>query len=463
VTHYIPSRFSEGYGLNKCAIDKLKAKGVNLIITVDCGSTSYEEVEYAKSIGIDVIVTDHHSIMDKKANCLLINPKQEGCPYPFKGLAGCGVAFKLAQALREKAKLPKSITNGLLDIVAIGTIGDIVPLIDENRTLAKYGLYELNKHDRLGIKLLVEAISMNSISLRSDQIAYCIVPHLNAAGRMKDAVIGVDLLLSTELTRAKKLASELVLHNADRKRIQEETFIQCMALKEEQCKNSVFPIIRAENAHEGITGIVAGKLKDIYKKPVIIATPCEGQLKGTGRSTDKIDMFQILDKYRDLFIRFGGHHSACGFLMSEENFEEFRQKANIDLENRILLEPDLLQQQSQYDLTLTGGDITLEFMEQLEMMEPFGCKNRRPVFCLQGVTLSNQQKMGKEGNHARFFAHALDESSVECVLFSKAIQHEELIYRTSLLDLYGTLQLNVWNGSKKVQFVVDRIEEHPNL
>ncbi len=463
ITHYIPSRFSEGYGLNKCAIDKLKAKGVDLIITVDCGSTSYEEVEYAKSIGLDIIVTDHHSIMDKKANCLLINPKQEGCTYPFKGLAGCGVAFKLAQALREKAKLPKAITNSLLDIVAIGTIGDIVPLIDENRTLAKYGLYELNKNNRLGIKLLVEAISMNSLSLRSDQIAYCIVPHLNAAGRMKDAVIGVDLLLSNEPTSAKKLASELVQHNSERKRIQEETFIQCMELKEKQCKDSVFPIIRAENAHEGITGIVAGKLKDIYEKPVIIATPCEGLLKGTGRSTDKIDMFQILDKYRDLFIRFGGHHSACGFLMSEENFEEFRLKATSDLEERLRQEPDLLDQHSQFDVILTGAEMTLDFMEQLERMEPFGCKNRRPVFCLQGVTLTNQQKMGKDGNHARFFAIDSEGLSAECVLFSKANQHQELIYGATLLNLYGTLQLNVWNGTKKVQFVVERIERHPNL
>jgi single-stranded-DNA-specific exonuclease len=236
-----------------------------------------------------------------------------------------------------------------------------------------------------------------------------------------------------------------------------------MVLKEEQCQDSLFPIIRAENAHEGITGIVAGKLKDIYEKPVIIATPCEGLLKGTGRSTDKIDMFQILDKYRDLFIRFGGHHGACGFLMSEENFETFRVQANIDLEDRLKQDPDLLQQKSQYDIILTGADMTLDFMEQLELMEPFGCKNRRPIFCLSSVTLSNQQKMGKEGNHARFFAHSPDGTSAECVLFTKAIQHEEQIYRTALLDLYGTLQLNVWNGMKKVQFVVDRIEEHPNL
>lgn len=458
LTYYIPSRFHEGYGLNRCAIDKLKAQGTDLIITVDCGSTSYEEVEYAKSLGLDVIVTDHHSIMDKKADCILINPKQESCPYPFKGLAGCGVAFKLAQALREKAKLPKSITNGLLDIVAIGTIGDIVPLIDENRTLAKFGLYELNKRHRLGIKLLVESISMNTTTLKSDQIAYCIVPHLNAAGRMKDALIGVDLLLSDDQSRASQLAIELVKHNSERKRIQEETFNHCQELKEIQCSDAIFPIIRAENAHEGITGIVAGKLKDIYERPVIIATPCEGQLKGTGRSTDKIDLFKLLDRYRDLFVRFGGHHGACGFLIDEKNFEEFKEKANQDLTRQVESNPELLQKQSQFDMKVTGADLTLDFMDQLELMEPFGCKNRRPVFCLDNVRVCGVQRMGKDGNHAKFFASSGDGSAAECVLFSKAQLYEELLNSKKSLNLYGTLQLNNWNGMKKVQFVVEKIE-----
>jgi len=458
ITYYIPSRFHEGYGLNRCAIDKLKTQNVDLIITVDCGSTSFEEVEYAKSLGLDIMVTDHHSIMDKKADCILINPKQESCPYPFKGLAGCGVAFKLAQAIRERAKLPKSVTNGLLDIVAIGTIGDIVPLVDENRTLAKFGLYELNKRDRLGIKLLVEAISMNTLSLKSDQIAFCIVPHLNAAGRMKDALIGVDLLLSNDSFRARELASELVKHNAERKRIQEETFNHCQELKEIQCNDAIFPIIRAENAHEGITGIVAGKLKDIYERPVIIATPCEGQLKGTGRSTDKIDLFQLLDRHRDLFVRFGGHQGACGFLIDEENFEEFRTKANEDLVRQVESNPNLFQKKSQYDMKLTGSDLTLQFMDQLELMEPFGCKNRRPIFCLNGVLICGLQRMGKDGNHAKFFASSKDGSASECVLFSKAQQYEDLLASNQPLNLYGTLQLNCWNGSKKVQFVVDKIE-----
>lgn len=455
--YYIPSRFHEGYGLNRCAIQKLKDDRVDLIVTVDCGSTSYDEVEFAKSLGMSVVVTDHHSIMDKKADCLLINPKQEDCPYPFKGLAGCGVAFKVAQAIREKTGLPRALTNGLLDIVAIGTIGDIVPLMDENRTLAKYGLYEMNRSRRTGIAKLVEAVSVHSDKLASDQIAYCIVPHLNAAGRMHEAAIGVDLLLSEDERTASDLAQELVRHNQERKRVQEITFDECISLKETQCGDALFPIIRAENAHEGITGIVAGKLKDMYNQPVIIATPCEGVLKGTGRSTDKVDMFRILDSFRHLFIRFGGHHGACGFLIAEENFPEFKERANEALRQKLLEEPGLLDAESHYDLVLTGRDMTLDLVSQIEKMEPFGCRNRRPVFLLESVEINGLQKMGRDGIHVRFFARCRDGSRAECVLFCKAEQYAELLTGESPVNVMGTLQINQWNGTRKVQMLVDRI------
>lgn len=454
---YIPSRFHEGYGLNRSAIEKLKEQGVDLILTVDCGSTSYDEVEYAKSLGMDVIVTDHHSIMDKKADCILINPKQKECQYPFKGLAGCGVAFKMAQALREKAGLPKSITNSLLDIVAIGTIGDIVPLIDENRTLAKYGLYELNRRHRTGITKLVEAISVNIERIASDQIAYCIVPHLNAAGRMDDAMIGVDLLLSQDDQDAGLLAQALVRHNADRKRVQENTFEECKNLKETQCPEDVFPMIRAEDAHEGITGIVAGKLKDIYGQPVVITTPCEGVLKGTGRSTDKIDMFRILDNFRHLFIRFGGHHGACGFLISEENFDELRSEANEALRIMIESDPEILESGPNHDMAITGKAMTLDLVEQLDKMEPFGCRNRRPVFRIENASITNLQKMGREGNHVRFSALCRDGSKAACVLFCRAEEYAGLFRSKEAVHITGTLQINIWNGTKKVQLLVDDI------
>ena len=246
-------------------------------------------------------------------------------------------------------------------------------------------------------------------------------------------------------------------HNQERKRVQEITFDECISLKETQCGDDIFPIIRAENAHEGITGIVAGKLKDMYNQPVIIATPCEGVLKGTGRSTDKVDMFHILDSFRHLFIRFGGHHGACGFLIAEENFPEFRERANEALREKLMEEPGLLDAESHYDLVLTGRDMTLDLVTQLEKMEPFGCRNRRPVFLLESVEVNGLQKMGRDGIHVRFFARCRDGSRAECVLFCKAEQYAELLTGDSPVNVLGTLQINQWNGTRKVQMLVDRI------
>lgn len=194
--YYIPSRFDEGYGLNKDALESLRNNGTDVVVTVDCGSTSFEEVEFAKSIGLSVIITDHHGITDRKPDCPVINPKQKECRYPFKDLAGCGVAFKLAQGIQKKANLPKSVINQVLDLVAVGTVGDIVPLTGENRTMVKYGLNFLRRGARPGLRCLIEAIKLKPEAIRSDQVAFGIVPHLNAAGRMAHAKTGVSLLLS---------------------------------------------------------------------------------------------------------------------------------------------------------------------------------------------------------------------------------------------------------------------------
>ncbi len=198
LTYYIPSRFEEGYGLNCEALKKIKANGVDLVITVDCGSVSCAEVEYAKEIGLKILVTDHHTITDKQADCLVINPMQPGCPYPFKHLAGVGVAFKLAQALAAETGLPKSVVNRTLDLVGIGTIGDIVPLVDENRTLAKYGIRAINVSQRLGLVKLMEGVSLDKGAVSSENISYIIVPHLNASGRMENAGIAAGLMMGND-------------------------------------------------------------------------------------------------------------------------------------------------------------------------------------------------------------------------------------------------------------------------
>lgn len=227
-TYYIPSRFDEGYGLNKEAVRRIYESGVSLIVTVDCGSVSWEEVEYAKALGMKVIVTDHHSIDDVRADCILINPKQQECRYPFKSLAGCGVAFKLAQAILQKAGLPKSAVNDVLDLAAIGTVGDVVSLTDENRTIVKYGLNRINSGSRESLAKLCRAISLKWVS--SENIAFGIAPHINAAGRMAGAAEAVELFTSKDETLIDEKVENLVYYNGQRKKKQEEAYNQGMKM-----------------------------------------------------------------------------------------------------------------------------------------------------------------------------------------------------------------------------------------
>ena len=322
--YYIPSRFGEGYGLNPEAIRFIHDKGFDLIVTVDCGSVSKDEVRYAEELGMKVLVTDHHTITDTMAECLLINPKKPGSEYPFKELCGCGVAFKLAQTLQKKAGLPKSILSEVLDLVAIGTIGDIMPLVDENRTLVKYGLKVINQGMRPGLKKLIAGAGLTPGNVSSENVGFIIVPHLNASGRIDDASLAVKLLLSEGNDRElSDIVDDIIFKNKERKRIQTETYRSCMELAE----NEDFMIIRCDDAHEGIAGIVAGKIKDHFYRPTVICMPSQGEeglLKGTGRSIEGINLYEMLKKHEELFIKFGGHSGACGFTMKEEDFEELK-------------------------------------------------------------------------------------------------------------------------------------------
>ena len=305
LTYYIPSRFDEGYGLNCGALDKIKADGADLVVTVDCGSVSCVEVEHAKKIGLKILVTDHHTMADKAADCLIINPMQKGCDYPFKHLAGVGVAFKLAQALAAETGLPKSVVNRTLDLVGVGTIGDIVPLTDENRTLAKYGIRSVNLTQRPGLSKLIEAAGLQRGRIGSENISFIIVPHLNASGRMKQARIAASLMMESDEAAAEKGVETLISCNEERKRIQNETFELCRQIAEDRYREDPFLVIDLEDAHEGITGIVAGKLKETFHKPAVIVTPtADGCFKGTGRGIPGINLYHLLKENENLFERF---------------------------------------------------------------------------------------------------------------------------------------------------------------
>ncbi len=460
LSYYIPSRFDEGYGLNNEAIDAIKADGTGLIVTVDCGSVSYDEVEHAKHIGLDIMVTDHHSITDRRADCILINPKRQDCMYPFKHLAGVGVAFKLAQALQKRAGLPKSVLTDVLDLVAVGTIGDIVPLLDENRTMVKFGMKVLNAGRRPGLRRIIERISLTKGSVTSENIAFAIVPHINAAGRMGSAHIAAELLMSQDNAIIERCAEKLVLKNRERKTVQESTYKECVFELEKIYDNDNIIIIYSENAHEGIAGIVAGKIREKYERPVIIVTPSgeNGEyLKGTGRSIEKINLYELLKTCDNLYEKFGGHAGACGFLMKRENLDEFISSLKRRTAELLASDENLFESHFTADIDISLKMITEEFAEMIDLMQPFGAKNPKPVFRIPETSALNASFMGSENQHMRFTAVDSEGDSINCVLFNRADEYADILLGGDNFEILGTIETQYWNGSRRIQMIVSHV------
>lgn len=466
LTYYIPSRFGEGYGLNSAAVERIRGEGTDLIITVDCGSVSYEETRLAKSLGMDIIVTDHHTVTDKQADCILLNPKKPGSGYPFDGLAGVGVAFKLVQAMVRKDLLPKPVLSEVLDLVAIGTIGDIVPLVDENRTIVKYGLRELKKGKRAGLKALAEKVSINLSGITSDNIAYIIVPHINAAGRIEDAAIGVRLLSEAADASPREkniLAAKLAECNKRRKELQEITFKACVDMIEGGEEPDDAIILYAGKAHEGITGIVAGKLKDKYYRPTMIVTDIDEEgtmLKGTGRSVEGVNLYELLKTAEDLFVKFGGHKGACGFSLPSENLEPLKSRIAERMKELKAEDAQLLERKNPAEMELDPSSISVELAKDLALLSPFGAANPSPVFEIRGLSVSDVRPMGADGTHARFNVTKDGAQKLQCVLFGRAKEYEQLLSSGARVDIAAAVEENVWNGKSSVQLMIKEIKEH---
>lgn len=461
LNYYIPSRFEEGYGLNIDAIKYIASQGCDLLITVDCGSVSYDEVEYAKQLGLKVLVTDHHNITDVMADCLLINPKHPKSEYPFKELSGCGVAFKVAQALQQKSGLPKNILTEVLDLVAVGTVGDIMPLVDENRTMVKFGLKVLNLGRRAGLRKLMEGTSLTVGKVNSENISFVIVPHLNASGRIEDASQAVELLLSKcSDARMKEIVDDIIKKNQMRRKLQNDLFKQCAAEIDKDDLDDII-VIHAEDAHEGIAGIVAGKIKETYYRPAIIVTTSgnEGEeLKGTSRSVDGVNLYDLLKTQEHLFLKFGGHAGACGFTLKKEDFETFKNGLKEEMAKLYEANPDIFVKKYDVDLDIETSDITFDLVEQLELLAPFGNKNPKPLVTCKDVMISDRRYMGNEMQHLRFFAASGTGKKVQCVLFGKAQDYDFSQKSDERCSIIGNLECQVWQGSKRLQFIADEIQ-----
>ncbi len=458
--YYIPSRFEEGYGLNMEAVRHIRERGADMIITVDCGSVSEEEVSYAQELGMKIVVTDHHNITDKMAGCALINPKKPKSAYPFRELSGCGVAFKTAQMIQQKAGLPKRVLSEVLDLVAIGTIGDIMPLVDENRTMVKFGLRMINTGRRPGLRKLIEGAGLKLGSITSENVGFVIVPHLNASGRIEDASLAVRLLTAEEGdSHIDEIVEDLLYKNRERKRLQAEAFKSCTAGLDKSSLDD-FLLIESRDAHEGIAGIACGRIKDTYYRPAVILTPTGNHgelLKGTGRSIEGVNLYELLKKHEALFEKFGGHGAACGFTMKKENLGALRKGLLEDMAEIVDRNPEIFVKKYPVDMDLKAEDINMAFAEQLELLAPFGKDNPRPLFELADMTLNDVRFMGTENQHVRFTARDRQGRGIQCVLFNRGADYGTMLYAKRSFDLIGHLECQVWQGSKRLQFMTEKI------
>ncbi len=457
IMYYVPSRFDEGYGLNMDAVDKIRAEGVDLILTVDCGSVSVDEVAYAKSLGMEVIVTDHHRVVDKIADCIVINPNQPACSYPCPHIAGCGVAFKFCQAVISVTGLDKSILNRTLDMLAIGTIGDIVPLTGENRTFAKYGIRAINTGERKNLKLLIERVGLKLGEITAEKISFGIVPYLNAAGRMEHAELAIKMFLSEKEEETVKMIEKLCSLNAERKKTQDVIFERCVEIIEEKYKNEDIFLVYIPYAHEGVTGIAAGKVKERYNKPSILLTDSdEGFLKGTGRSMGKLNIYDLLRESEDLFKSFGGHKAACGFTIAKKNVDKLRSRITSGIERLLAEDKTLLDKGIGAEMEIESSDLTMELVKQLHFLEPCGAGNEKPLIAALGKPVG-LSRMGKENKFLKFYQDMGDNKLLECVNFNNPKGIENAVEGADKVTALGRLGINSWRGNESIQMTVEDV------
>ncbi len=386
---YIPNRLSEGYGISKEGIDFAKEHNTELIISVDCGITAVDEVDYANSLGIDTIICDHHQPKEKLPEAYaILDPLKPGDNYPFKYLAGAGVAFKLARAVGDRVG-KKELAMNYVDLVALASAADIVPLIDENRILVRAGLDMINENPRPGISALLQIARMTHGNLSSGQVVFTIAPRINAVGRLGDAMRAVALFTSQDHDEAREIASVLESENLERRKIDEVTFSYALDLIKDKVdfKTDKAIILHGEDWHPGVIGIVASRLVEKYNLPSIMLTTIDGVAKGSARSIQGFDIYQALEACKDLLVQFGGHKAAAGLEIEVDKIDEFRRRFN-EVLNKQLSDNDIVPE-IDIDAEIHFSEITAKFIRILDQFAPFGPGNHRPVFLARDVKWVN--------------------------------------------------------------------------
>lgn len=454
VSYYIPDRLDEGYGLKKPVIDKFKRENISLIITVDCGVSDIEQIAHAQMLGIDTIVLDHHEISASlPCAAATINPNRSDCNFPFKDLAGVGIAYNFLIALRgalrkegfwENENYPN--LKEYLDIVALGTIGDIAPLIDENRIFTKIGLELLTEGKRPGIKALKEVSGIDGQIIDSYKASFCLIPRINAAGRIASALDAVQLLLTDNIDEARTLAAKLDEYNRRRQSLEKNILNEIIEKigQAHDWKKLNALVFASENWHPGVVGIVASRLVDLFNRPAFVISLNNGIGKGSGRSISEFNIHQGLKQCASLLLSYGGHYRAAGISIKEDNIDEFSDLLNEIIRNSV--DSQSIISQTMIDAECQLSDINLKLINEMEMLAPFGCNNPEPILCARNIKVSSPTIVGN--NHLKM------------KLSSKGISHDSIWFSMgeflpalsgAHLDVAFTPQINYWNGTSDIQ------------
>lgn len=449
VATYIPDRYNEGYGISYLGIDYAEDNDVSLIIALDCGIKSIDHVNYAKAKNIDFIICDHHRPGDILPDAIaVLDPKREDCSYPYDELCGCGVGFKLIQALAENRNQTIQDLLPYLDLVATAIAADIVPITGENRVLAKFGLEVINTNPRPGIKALIQNVKKKVLTITD--VVFIVAPRINAAGRVKHGNEAVALLTEYNLEQAEQFASEIEQHNSDRKELDKQiTKEALLQIEENNEQNRFSTVVYQENWHKGVIGIVASRLVEKYYRPTIVFTKSGDKLAASARSVKDFDVYNALEACAEHLEQFGGHMYAAGMTLKEENYENFKNAFENEVKKTI--HPDLLIPEISVDLEMNFSDLDEKFMRILKQFEPFGPENMTPVFLSKSVIDSGYAKtLGNDAEHLKAFVKQNNSPNLNAIGFGLGDKIDVVKNRNPFEAVY-VLEENEWNGTVSLQ------------
>ncbi|MCT4598039.1 MAG: single-stranded-DNA-specific exonuclease RecJ [Vallitalea sp.] len=456
VDYYIPNRLEEGYGVNNEAINKIGEDGANLIITVDTGITAVEQVEYAKTLGIDIIITDHHECQEIIPDALaVIDPKREDCNYPFDMLAGVGVTFKLIHGLSIKLKNTDIIWK-YLDIVAVGTVADIVPLVDENRIITKLAFETMKDTWNIGLKALLKVSgNKKEDKITASIIGFRVAPRLNAAGRLGDAKRGIELFTTSDKDRAAYIAESLNDENIKRQELEKSIFDEAITIIENtiDVDNTKVIVVAGNNWHHGVIGIVASRITEKYYRPTIILAIEDSVASGSARSVEGFSIFDAIHSAKDILNKFGGHEMAAGLSLDETLVPVLRDRVNLYANQ--YMDDNTLTPKITVDMEIGLNDINIPLIEEIIELEPYGVGNPEPKFICKGK-VNDVRKIGKESNHLKMKID-YNKYYLDSIGFGMADYYDYIDIQRDI-SLLGTLNINEWNGIKKPQIMMKDLD-----